>query len=257
MRAHTSVTAYDGFTEHAYRLAFEYANISDDRFSSADPPRLRTVLPSGVVENEEKVLVPKAEKGLLAYGFAQSIDAEKARTHVDTPFVWKRDDGSFALVQTWSTNMNDKFKQEFSIATSNPDTSVYSPQAVEEFERVVKALFGEDATDKQPVVYCHRASENDGPVYVGSGDDLLNFLRNDPHAVTQLNIQCVLADGFVSTVVNRNGDGTKAFKMAQGVEYVVYVKRGWDTMACATPLDQFVRGRVLHGDGWSVRDRLH
>ncbi len=34
--------------------------------------------------------------------------------------------------------------------------------------------------------------------------------------------------------------------MAGGEEYALYIKQGWDTMACATPLCQFMDNRVLY-----------
>merc|ERR1719331_2115473 len=67
-----AVRVYRGFTEHTYRLVFPF----EDKFAP-DTPLLLTILPSGVVENREK-LEPKAEKGLMAFTYLQSISDKVA-----------------------------------------------------------------------------------------------------------------------------------------------------------------------------------
>ena len=110
-----------GFVEYARRLLFPYGNYC------ANSPHLQTVLPSGIVENE-KDLVPGDEKALIAYPYPQSISEENAIKFLITsaipgssPYMWQRDDGSRALVQTWPTKYNDKFKKDFMITSTNPD----------------------------------------------------------------------------------------------------------------------------------------
>lgn len=235
---------YTGFTEHAFRLVFDYG----EKFPQTPLPVLNTILPSGVVENT-KELEPKAEKGLMCYGYPQTIPPEKAKELPETkaPFVWERADGSLALVQTWSTSVNDKFKEQFETSLTNPDTSIFSPQAVDEFKETLKRLFGEGALKQESVMFCHRASTNTEPVFVGQRDTLLNHLRANPEVQKHFNIIDVLDDGFVSGTIDGKGvTGQKEFHMDPS-EYAVYIKAGWHTMACATPIDQFLDGRELHG----------
>ena len=232
-------TIYEGFLEHAYRLVFPF----EDKFPACKP-KLQVVLPSGVIENE-RVLEPVAGKGIIAYAYPQSMAADKAQAFIDTPFVWERADGTFALIQTWTTTFNDKFKSEFQIATANPDVTKFSEQAVEEFKSVCVSLFGEDARD---VLYCHRESHNDRKVYVGDRATLLAFLRAEPQVVAELDIKSLTDDGFVAGTTDGKGEtGTKPFAMAPEGEYALYTKIGWHTMACVTPMEQFVDGRDLIG----------
>ena len=111
-----AVRRYRGFVENAYRLAFEYADSFDNGPRAA--PILRTILPSGVVETE-KELEPKPEAAIMGYATApQTVTAEVAARHGDSPFVWRRADGSHALVQAWKTKLNASFRESFAIAAA-------------------------------------------------------------------------------------------------------------------------------------------
>jgi len=239
-----SLETYTGFTEHAFRLVFDYG----DKFPREPLPVLNTILPSGVVENK-KDLEPKAEKGLMCYGYPQTISAEKAKELPVTKvsFVWERSDGTLALVQTWSTSVNDKFKEQFETSKTNPDTSIFAPAAVDEFKETLTRLFGKAALEQESVMFCHRASTNTDPVFVGPRETLLEHLRENPEILKRFNIARVLEDGFVSGTVDGKGvTGEKEFHMDPNT-YALYIKSGWHTMACVTPIEQFMDGRELHG----------
>jgi len=240
-RMRLTPAVYDGFVEHAYRLVFPY----EEHFAPHEP-HLFTLLPSGVVENE-KDLSPKAEKGLIAYPYPQTIESEKVPEQVrGTPFVWERADGTLGLMQTWPTSYNAKFKSDFEIATSNPDPSKFDERGAADFKQTCSALFGERATERTPILYCHRASSNGRRVYVGDAATLLHYLRVRPEVAKELSIESLTSDGFVANVVDGKGKtSTKAFTMAAEGEYCLYTKLGWETMACVTPLEQFVRDRDL------------
>jgi len=157
--------------------------------------------------------------------------------------VWQRDDGSFAVVQMWTTNYNASFKSNYDIWETNPDKQFFSEQATAEFQRACLELFGGTA-DECPVLFCHREARNDHRVYVGTPATLLSFLRRQPDVAESFNIVELLPTGFVSgTLRSDGGRGTKPFHMAAGEEYVLYEKQGWHTMACATPLWQFIKDR--------------
>ena len=159
--------------------------------------------------------------------------------------MWRRDDGTFAVVQTWATSYNDKFRADFTVWTENPDPSRFSPQAAEEFQRACVALFG-PAAAKEKILYCHKTSTNDRKVYVGTRAVLLSFLGDNAAVRAELNILRVSKDGFVAGTVDGKGTiGTKPFTLAATGEYALYTKLGWETMACPTPLDQFMESREL------------
>ena len=49
----------------------------------------------------------------------------------------------------------------------------------------------------------------------------------------------------VNTVDGKGNKSTKDFAMAEGEEYALYTKLGWQTMACVTPIHQFMPDREL------------
>ena len=60
-------------------------------------------------------------------------------------------------------------------------------------------------------------------------------------------LNCFNSLHVVSGTVDGKGvTGEKEFHMDPSV-YALYIKSGWHTMACATPIEQFMDGRELHG----------
>jgi hypothetical protein len=237
-------TIYAGFIEHSRRLLFPY----EDHFPST--PQLRTLLPSGIIENSKR-LEPKKGKAIICYAVPQSMSEKQARTVLvddngESPFVWQRSDGSFALVQSWSSDYNAKFQKEFEISETNPDEGKFSSQAAQEFRYTVEHLFGPDAAAQKPILYCHRSSRNEKKVYVGTSEVLFAFIRANPHVQKEMSILAIFKAGIVVGLVDGKGQvGLKDFGMAVDVSYALYTKLGWTTMACLTPLDQFMREREL------------
>merc|ERR1719362_1565869 len=106
------VSIHEGFAEQAYRLVFMF----EDHFAP-DAPRALAGMPSGVIETND-IRKPHKEDGLIAFTYPQSISDELAGSPVsvktveddgfpadnsprilrETAFVWRRDDGSNALV---------------------------------------------------------------------------------------------------------------------------------------------------------------
>jgi len=252
-----AVRVYSGFTEHTYRLVFPF----EDKFAP-DTPLLLTILPSGVVENN-KVLDPKAEKGLIAFTYPQSISDECAnflveqqgggdgnsRTLNDTAFVWRRADGTNALVQTWATNINEKFCQDFEISKGvNPDPEKFSPQAVSEFKEAMVRLFGPSAT-ACPTWFCHKKLESTSPAVVGSGEEVLAYLKENTELMRKVAIASIDSDGLGFVADGTNGKGEKfekCFRVTRGEQCVVYRKTGWDTMGSVKPLHQFLLDAEFH-----------
>jgi len=254
------ISIHPGFTEHAYRLVFPF----EDRFAP-DTPTLLTVLPSGVVENE-KVLKAQKEKALMAFPYPQSIsnelaespgshqpggsvDSSSGRVLRDTAFVWPREDGTSALVQTWTTTLNEQFRTTFEIFEGpNPDSEKFQPQAVSEFQKTMTRLFGPAATNC-PMFFCHKQTVNASPTLVGISEELLVYLKEHPDLMRELAILSIDSEGlgFVADVTDGGGKRSeKHFTMGPGEQYVVYRKVGWATMGCAKLLHQFLHDAELH-----------
>jgi len=255
---------YPGFTEHAYRLVFPF----EDHFAP-DIPHLLTVVPCGVVETNT-MLEPQKEEALVAFTYPQSISDELAESLVsykphgnladndpvdtsrilrDTPFVWRREDGSNALVQTWPTTVNEKFRKTFEISEgTNPDSEKFQPQAVSEFQATMARLFGPGAANR-PLLFCHKKTKNTSPAVVGTSEEVLAHLFENPELMCKLAIHSVDREGlsFVSDGTDVDGNKfQKHFTMTQGKQSVVYRKMGWDTMAYTKPLQQFLLDAELH-----------
>merc|ERR1712194_218862 len=208
---------------------------------------LLTILPSGVIEND-KELIPAKEGALIAYPYPQDIPEAKAQQHLNTPFVWKRTDGTHAVVQTWPVKYNEKFHEGFGVVFENPDVNKFKPKAVSEFKEVMIKLFGATAQN-QAVIYAHKETKNELPVYIGSSKKLADLLSASEQLRKELNIAKLLDDGFVSNWVDgKQKTGEKEFHWPkEEVDYALYTKQGWETMACITPLEQFKRDRDLTG----------
>merc|ERR1719183_2933342 len=193
-----------------------------------------------------KKLEPMKDKGLIAYTYPQTTTADIARKHANSPFVWKRDDESYAVMQTWPTNYNDKFREEFACSTKNPNPQVFIPQAADEFKKTVVELFGQKA-DAQDILYCHKKSWNPKKVYAGTAGELQQLLRENDQVVRELDIIELTEDGFVCrTIDGKKVEGKKDFRFGdRDTKYALYTKIGWNEMACITPWSQFEKDRDM------------
>jgi hypothetical protein len=266
------VDKVNGFWENTYRLVFPF----EDKISWPEQEEkvCLTCLNTGkgVIENTN-VLKAEKERGLIAFAYAQSVDEaqrdsfpslldEKCQKEIEkgelnrcidhrnlSKFMWGRPDGTIALVQTWKTKYNAEFQRRFKIRDQNPSEHLFEPQAVDEFEHAMKNIFGQDALDKVQVKFCWSSTFNPSPVYIASARALVTMLKGCRAVQEELNINKVEDSGFVSNVVNKKETSTKEFRLEMDETYALYVKKGWDTMACATPLDLFLRERILNRPG--------
>jgi len=265
MVSQKAVRVHPGFTEHTYRMVFPF----EEHFAP-HTPHLLTIQPSGTVEND-KVLEPKKEKGLITFSYPQNISDEaaalpvplhqdgntdgssaidgKGRNLCDTAFVWRRGDGTNALVQTWSTNLNETFRKDFEISEgTNPDSTKFLPQAVSEFQEAMARLFG-PAADGCPLWFCHKQLVSASPAVVGFSEDVLAYVSERPELMRELSIASIDIEGlgFVADGTNGNGEKfEKHFRVTPGEECVLYRKTGWSTMGCSKPLRQFICDAKLH-----------
>jgi len=144
--------------------------------------------------------------------------------------------------------INDSFFKGYKVTTnySEVDPTVFQPQAVAEFERTLKCLFGEEATKRSPIMYAKNSKVNKFVVFKGQAEAIEMFLRQNPEACDLLKIAKLYLGGFVA-IVSKGGSPEKAkhsykqFDFTPGEEYVLYTKVGYESMACIKPYEQFVR----------------
>merc|ERR550525_716071 len=156
------------------------------------------------------------------------------QAYTETPFVKTFPGGKqYGLVQTWPTKFNDKFKQDFTLTDTNPDMKHFEASAVNDYKACMQTLFGPDCLEKVPIKYAHKVQKNDSPIYFGKTEDLQKFFRLNTDAMKQCSIKEMTETGFIST--GEDGKGTKLekpFSMEPNKEYVVYKKKGWESMGC-------------------------
>jgi len=250
----SGVECYKGFVANECRLVFPFG-----QGSSNNLPTLRTILPNGSEEGDPKTLQAGKERALIAYPYTQDIEAPVAGKFLGTPFVWQRLDGTHALVQTWTVNVNDEFKKAFEIAESNPDERKFCPQAVNEFQEAMGKLFKSvDGTFTGiRVWFCQKKTRSDDPVYVGTPSQLKAFLASDPGVLKSLNIKEVSGSNpikVVSNTVNKKGQrGTQELTLgdiADGAsKYVMYTRKGFTTFTSIKLLSQFYTEAEPLNDG--------
>eukprot|EP00966_Prymnesium_polylepis_P297553 6874610-Prymnesium_polylepis.1 len=95
--------------------------------------------------------------------------------------------------------------------------------------------------DEAPLVYARTMRLRPGLVFVGTQPALLRFLSARHDVMSALGISEVLPDGFRTTVKVKGklATWTKIFNISQVGESVVYLKAGYESMACSKPLDLF------------------
>jgi len=184
------------------------------------------------------------ERALIAFPVPQTMTTKAAAAHLATQpnanFVWTREDGTAAVVHCWRARFNEEFRSAFRChVQNNPDRTVFSARAVSEFRRAMRAVFGPDA-DEVPLVFARKTTPNSQPVLVGGQEQLLAFLKQRPTVVAGLGIHEVLDDGFIAKVeVGGATSGTKQFTLPHQGKSVIYMKEGYEKMACSKPLFLF------------------
>jgi hypothetical protein len=178
-----------------------------------------------------------------------SCNASFPRILRNTAFVWRRDDGTNALVQTWTTNLNDNFHKTFEISEgTNPDLETFQPQAVSEFQESMVRLFGPAAAEC-PILFCHKETVNTSPVVAGVSEEVLAHIKEHPELMRELAILSIDSEGLGFVADGTSGNGRrfeKHFALTAGEHCVVYRKAGWDSMGCTKPLHQFLLDAKLH-----------
>jgi len=202
-------------------------------------PTLRTILPTGCVEDTKDVH-PKTEGGLMCYTHPQHLGAEDAEKYLATPFVWKRNTGTFALVQIWPMRYNDTFRSDFKVSIENPDPDKFSLNAVEEFKIALSKMFGAVAVHELGIKYCYCKRENNNPVYVGQSEALMVFLTRRADVRKAMNIPVVGVLSFECDYIDKQKNtDRKKFVLSPNTRYYLYTKDGEEKMAMVKTWDQF------------------
>ena len=124
--------------------------------------------------------------------------------HGDT-YVHERANKTFGVCHTWDGIYNAKFQEFFECSTENPKPEMFKAQAVYEFERTVQRLFGEDATQRVPIVFAKNSADNENFVLMGKAEALEAFLAAHPEVLDELRIAKLFPGGFISAVTTRVG----------------------------------------------------
>jgi len=210
-----------------------------------------------LLDAQKKASVEKIKvRGLVSYPFAQDVadeaEARKIIVEDKSTHVFPRPNGTFGVSQMWPMKINSSFHKSYKATTnySEVDPTVFQPQAVAEFERTLKILFGPEATKRSPIIYAKNAKINKLVVFKGTAEAIEAFLRFNPEACDLLMIAKLYPGGFVA--INSIGGGSdpiaqppkknsyKQFDFTPGEEYVLYTKVGYENMACIKSYAQFV-----------------
>jgi len=182
------IEVFEGFREKAYRLVFECQD------AAAGKKRVETILPDGSVEMEKEEFQPRKERGLMTFGYSQTIDREVASKHVrchgSTPFIHNDDSPAspfrLPLVQTWTVNINQSFHEEFDILKVEDlkfhgrTAEGFHMDAIDAFRESMENCFDSAAVDNWPIKCCKMKKEKENPhlVFVGPRDLMEAFLEN-------------------------------------------------------------------------------
>jgi len=189
------------------------------------------------------------DRALIAFPQKQTMTAEVADPYIDvlphSNFVWRREDGTFAVVHCWPVKYNDKFRKEFKCSLENPDESIFEPAAATEFLQAMVNLFGPDAA-QVPILYVTRVTHNPNVAIVGTRASLVEYLSSNTELQQQMGVVKVWRDGFLSKVHSKGrSDRVKWFSIPPEGEHVIYVKAGFETMATVKPLELFTKDCVF------------
>jgi len=197
-------------------------------------------------DNQKKIYDLEA-KGADAKAISEEKEkyaAHPGDTAESLPFIRKRNDGTHALVHMWTVNIDEKFRERFTISEKNPSPKHFSNDAVKEVETAMVKLFGSQAANHK-AKFAVAELHNKDPVYIGKASDLLKMLREHKEVCEAMNIKDVAEKHFVGEVVNFNWKtkekktSLKQFEMDLNTKYALYIKAGGDVMASVKPLDLF------------------
>jgi len=261
-KAHAAgLQVFHGFQERSYRLVYE----NED--ANAAEKQIETILPTGEVEMF-KTFKPKKGRGLMTFAYPQDINKDHARKYTRRPegpghFIHSEDapgSSAYPLVQTWSVNINDNFRNEFEIIgvdqLQGQIDKGFHIDAINAFRKSMAKCFSSAEVDKYPIKCCKmkQDKENRELAVMGLRSQLEAFLQNP--------------DLQKSFFVSADGHGFKAWTKQKGKWfphtqrfdwgidmdeiYVLYTRVGNSEMTCMMKHHQFANEKKL-GDKISPR----
>ena len=257
------IKVYQSYREAVHLLLFHYgANFGH----LSKRPELRSVpiaagshsgepvqLPT-LPEHEDKGSEAKLSTRALA-SHARPLDVtdvvrgESVLAEMGDTFVYKRANGSIGVTMPWCVDYDEQFQREFECSYMNPDPNHFQVQAIVEFERTIRKLFGRDALKRGTVVFAKQTRENDGPVFVGPAVALAKYLQAHPETVEAMSIAKLLPDGFMAIRLSYDEEEMRhdfiKVSWPRDGTCALYIRLGQDVHATVVPLEDFQRDCTL------------
>jgi len=243
---------FQGYREKAYRLVFE-----KEEAAGRETKWVETMLPSGAIEMNKK-FKPQKGKGLMTFGYAQSIRKDLARKYTARPegpgfFIHNDapDNPTYPLVQTWTVNVNDNFHRDYEIMTA--DQSRVDPKfdaaAISAFRKSMEKCFSSAEVDKYGIKCCRMKEEKENKhlVVTGKRSVLEAFIQNK-------DVQAyffITADqhGFKAWSKQKGKwfPRSQRFEWGEDMDeiYVLYTRDGNSEMTCMMKEQQFAADKTL------------
>lgn len=249
---HKGLRVFEGYREKAYRLVFE-----KDEAAGGEIKWVETILPRGVVEMKKK-FKPQKGKGLMTFGYSQSIRKDKARRHTartEGPGYFIHNDApdnpTYPLVQTWTVNVNDNFLSEYEIL--NEDQGQKDPKfhaaAISSFRKSMEKCFSSAEVDKYGIKCCRMKEykENKHLVVTGKRSVLEAFIQNKD--VQSYFFISADQHGFRAWSKQKGKwfPRSQRFEWSEDMDevYVLYTRDGNSQMTCMMMEQQFVEDKTL------------
>ena len=174
-------------------------------------------------------------------------------------FIWKQKD-HHVLVHTWPIEFNQQFKKSFQISNKyihgDPifNDRYFPPEAIQNFRHTCHKLFGKNSVSlDNPIHLCYQQKNHHGQIYQGKGKQLLALLHDNKELKKTFKIKEVTSldtkrgnYSFTSIIViNGKVHGDKTFYIHPEIDYILYMKSGYQTMAMMTPSSDFLRYNEL------------
>jgi len=247
---------FAGFRAKESRLVFLHC----DQMSTT--PTLYTVLPSGKMEGPTggKPLKPTREKGLITYPYVQHLEKpaelDNLKELIDkTHCVWlddkaKTDKEKYPLVQVWTVNVNQEFKDVFDMQDENPNPSIFHQQAVDNLMKTMRALFGAENADKVKVKYCSKDTHNVRRTFLGTPEMFKTFF-GEKGVKESFGIKTFVGNIMKVKTLDRNQrEGEQSFTFGDDPteEHVLYKRRGFTDFWCLKTRKQFEQDCKFEGE---------
>jgi len=241
----------------SHRLVFECQD------ASVGKKKVETVMPDGSIEMD-KTFQPQKGRGLQTFGHLQTIERKFAGRHVRRPgghpFIHHEDcaDNSvdFPLVQTWTVNINQSFRDQFDILQEDElnfqgqTAGGFHTDAIHAFRNSMVKLFGSAQVDRWPMLHCKMKKEKVNPflVFVGPQNALQGFIDNPD---VQEYFSITAKDNFFRAWSKSKG---KWFPRSQKFEWsnenqdemtVLYTRDGGSVMTSMMKRREFEREKTL------------